>query len=84
MDSYINSLGVDKTKYAILIFSFGREQDWKQISRLAGNLKREQQIIWIALSPSSHVDIKMSNQHAIEKIVHIIRACSDRSGNVDI
>ncbi len=84
MDSYINSLGVDKTKYAILIFSFGREENWKRISRLAGNLKREQQIIWIALCPSSHADIKMSNQHAIEKIVHIIRACSDRSGNEEI
>lgn len=80
MDSYINSLGMNKTKFAILIFSSGMEKDWKQISRIEDDHKLEQKIIWISLSPSSHTNIRNSNQHAIQKIVDIIKICN--SGQV--
>ena len=75
MESYINSLGVNKTNFGVLIFSYGREPHWKQISRLVENREGEQKILWLTLSPSSKTDVQVSNQHSIDKIAQIIRAC---------
>lgn len=74
MESYMNSLGATKTKFGILIFSNGREIHWKQITRLLVE-DEEQKILWLALSPSSDKDIRISNQNASQKIVDIIKVC---------
>lgn len=81
MDNYITSAGLDNTSFAILIFSVGKEEDWKEISRREINAGIEHKIIWICLSPTSYSNIKQSNERAIEKIVQLVKLCDIRSRN---
>lgn len=79
MDSYISSAGLNKTKFAILLFSSGKEDDWKEISRKETNTGREHKIIWICLSPTTFSNIKQSNERAIEKIIQLVMICDKQS-----
>ena len=79
MDDYIASAGLDRTSYAILIFSTGVEENWKEISRREPNNGLEHKIFWLSLVPTLHDKKGELNERAIERIVQLIKDCETKS-----
>jgi hypothetical protein len=69
MDSYIQSAGIDKTDYAIFLFSKGNKNSWKEIKR------KNQKMIWMSLTPSPN-QIEELNKNTINELFHIIKNIS--------
>jgi hypothetical protein len=65
MDSYIQSAGIDKTDYAIFLFSKGNKNPWKEIKR------KNQKMIWMSLTPSL-IQSNGLNNITINELINMI------------
>ena len=66
MDSYIQSAGIDKTDFAIFLFSKGNKNSWKEIKR------RNQKMIWMSLTPSRTRTEELNNS-TINELIRMIK-----------
>ncbi len=66
MDSYIQSAGIEKTDYAIFLFSKGDKNSWKEIKR------KNQKMIWMSLTPNTNLNEKLNN-NTINELINLIK-----------